>query len=573
MSAAGVQVDVVDQLVAGITGGEWVAAGLRSGEAAVVDGGPRPVQRLATAGLGDLVPLVEPMQQAVDRMVVDSSAAMFADAWQRVADAVERAGQQLVRSARSSEADWTGGAAERYRERAVRTAAVLSGAARVFAANSVATRMMGGVVSAAYKQASDLLDRLVDELISYVRAASSVAGGMTAEVLNEAACLVDSYAQPVAGIEEQLRQTARQLASAPGLGPASGILGAVRDALAFDPVPAPAISRLSNMATMGVGDPNLVLASYDGSLSGGGTVAAASFQPAGVDAGGTPAPDGVQSRGLAAESGGGAVNLAQTRQTAGTDAPWKAKARELAEKLGIRDWDPSKGFAHNRETVKKVYEYYAQLWADKPQLQWAGMARLAGGVVYQGFETMQFPHTTEYMRWWEGVTPGQFTAFEAKFLEMHQSVFLDLAYPHEVYRQEGIVGIERLNQNGELPPGTIDSWRKIDSGVPEQVAEGNKELLYREQREVLQPIYDKISRMPNGDVFTEAVSAVTTSPVPDGQAFSDHGGNVANFDDRWDWIEKDMFPKYQKLLTDPLEANRLILERVGQLPSIPQGAP
>ncbi|HEX6357350.1 hypothetical protein [Actinophytocola sp.] len=544
------QLEAADRLAAGVSGGSWIAPGLRTGVSGAVDG--KPVQRLAAAGLGDLVPLVQPLQQAVDRMVVDGSVAAFADAWQRAADTVEQAGQQLVRSARADEADWNGAAADQYRERARTTAAALAGAARVFAAKSAATRMMGEAVGSARTQANDLLDRLVDDLISYVQLASSAAGGMTAEVLGEATRLVESYAQPVAGIEEQLRQTAKQLAGAPGLGPAAGILAAVRETLAF--APAPGLAALPRPDVAG-GDPNLILAGFDGSTS----AAAAGFETVA-----DRTPEGGHTRGLATADAGGGFVLAQNGR-AGTGGR-ADRARELAEKkLGIRleDWDPKKGFEHNKEIVKKVYEYYAGLYADKPQLQWAGMAKLAGVVVYAGFQDMQSTAAGTYL-WLRGIDGTERAQFETKFLEMHQAVFMDLAYPHEVYRQEGLAGIERLNRGGELPPGMIDSWRKIDSGDAAQIAAGNKELLLREQSRVLQPYYDTISKMSDGATFTSETSKNTTSPIPGGQPFSEHGGNVANLKDRWDWIEKDMLPKYQELLKNPQEANRLIGEPLEQ---------
>jgi hypothetical protein len=111
----------------------------------------------------------------------------------------------------------------------------------------------------------------------------------------------------------------------------------------------------------------------------------------------------------------------------------------------------------------------------------------------------------------------------------------------------------------------VDQWRKIDSGDPAQIADGNKQLLLREQSRVLQPYYDTISEMPNGKAFTEQTSSSTKSPIPGGQEFPDDGGNVANLRDRWDWIEKDMLPKYQQLLTEnPQEAKRLIGEPLDQ---------
>ena len=35
-------------------------------------------------------------------------------------------------------------------------------------------------------------------------------------------------------------------------------------------------------------------------------------------------------------------------------------------------------------------------------------------------------------------------------------------------------------------------------------------------------------------------------------------GNLANFDDRWDWIENDMLPAYRELLAQPGGAETMV---------------
>lgn len=105
---------------------------------------------------------------------------------------------------------------------------------------------------------------------------------------------------------------------------------------------------------------------------------------------------------------------------------------------------------------------------------------------------------------------------------------------------------------------------KIDSGDPDTVAEGNRQLLLREQYRVLQPFYDEIQRDATGRVFTRMLSWATQSPIPGGQSFWTHGGNIANFNDRWDWIDRDMLPRYQELLRGP-EGARLIGQPLPEL--------
>ncbi|OLF09685.1 hypothetical protein BLA60_17995 [Actinophytocola xinjiangensis] len=254
-------------------------------------------------------------------------------------------------------------------------------------------------------------------------------------------------------------------------------------------------------------------------------------------------------------------------------------SRTVPELAGKRweDWDPRRGFTHNEPFVRAGYEYYAGLFADRPQLHWAGMAKLAGTVVYAGFEDMRmvrdllrdtstavpesWPITRRVAEAFAQLTDQQIAHFENKFLEMHQAVFLDLAFQHEAYRREGVGGIERLANNGDLPRELVDVWRMIDSSEPATVAEGNRLLLLREQKQVLQPFYDEIVKDSTGQIFTQVISATTQSPIPGGAGLLDgsRGGNVAVFDDRWSWIQGDMLPKYEQFLASrPGEAKELI---------------
>ncbi|WP_394619705.1 hypothetical protein JNUCC0626_11570 [Lentzea sp. JNUCC 0626] len=255
-----------EQLATTVSGGEWVAPGLRSG--AVPQGGTRPAQRLATAGLGDLVSLIEPIQQAVDRMVVDGSVAAFTEAVQRAGTAVEEVGREFVRTATAGEAEWTGDAGDRYRERAKAVSEALAGVSRLLAAGGAAAKLLGTAVGSARAQADALLDHCVTQLISYVQMAMSVQGGNSVAIRAEAASLVASYARPVADLEQMLRQTAGQLAGASGVGQAAEVLAGLREAFVL---PTQGSSDFTHAAGgVSVGDPLLIKASFDGGTGGTG---------------------------------------------------------------------------------------------------------------------------------------------------------------------------------------------------------------------------------------------------------------------------------------------------------------
>lgn len=52
-------------------------------------------------------------------------------------------------------------------------------------------------------------------------------------------------------------------------------------------------------------------------------------------------------------------------------------------------WDPQKGLTDvTRPQVEAVYQYYGNLYLNHSELQWTGMAKLAGAAVYAGMQDM-----------------------------------------------------------------------------------------------------------------------------------------------------------------------------------------
>jgi hypothetical protein len=155
---------------------------------------------------------------------------------------------------------------------------------------------------------------------------------------------------------------------------------------------------------------------------------------------------------------------------------------------------------------------------------------------------------------------------------MQKDIFDDVGSMHAAYQQYGMAGIEALQQQDskKYPKELVDAWRDIDSGDPKRVAAGNAQLLEREQTVVLPKSYKQVESYhgPVGEAFAETLSAMTKSPIPGSKSFSDYYGGewstwwddryVTDTNDRMDWIRKDMLPKYQQLLANPVEAKTLI---------------
>jgi hypothetical protein len=261
---------------------------------------------------------------------------------------------------------------------------------------------------------------------------------------------------------------------------------------------------------------------------------------------------------------------------------WRARALSAA-KIDPATWRPSAGFEANRENVKKVYAYYADLYNQRPELKWAGMAKLAGGTVYGGLEQSELGKTAAKTAAATATltpAPGAPTAAEAaktaygeahflqtQLLNMQKDIFKDLAWQHQAYVEGGLPALEAAFKRGEIKEEKIiQAWRDIASGDENRQWQGNAVLLEREQRKILRPGYEairnratsfNISKFPpvslpidSGKLIAGAMSQMAESPIPGGRPFIEVAGKNADitvFGDRWRWIQDDMLPAYRNL--------------------------
>jgi len=193
---------------------------------------------------------------------------------------------------------------------------------------------------------------------------------------------------------------------------------------------------------------------------------------------------------------------------------------------------------------------------------------------------------------------------------MQRKIFDDLAWQHEAYVSGGLPALERAAEGGAIKVPQLRAWERIASGNLSDVAVGNRDLLYREQYVVIQRDYGDM-RAHHGDVgevFTALTTWIAESPVPGGRPYrevvnhvnfpdgwdlpklptapkvripgtdykvggwegpdlpdvGDPGaiprGNVAKFDDRWEWIKNDMLPAFNRLADDDPDQLRTIIE-------------
>ncbi len=222
-----------------------------------------------------------------------------------------------------------------------------------------------------------------------------------------------------------------------------------------------------------------------------------------------------------------------------------------------KTWDVGAGFSANLGNVTKSYEWYAHMYHDHPQeMQWAGMAKLAGARVFQGLaEVEAMKEATKPSFWREpeiatSVMYLQSMHLEKSFLTMQKDVFQDLAWQHRAFADKGLPEMERLAKAGDLTnPEQLEGWRLIAGGKP---AQGNEKLLHSEQHDILQPFWTEMGKGLVGSLTEGQISRETKSPIPGGKPFRafEPDGSIGDFNDRWKWIHDDMLPAWQHLPAD-----------------------
>jgi hypothetical protein len=228
-------------------------------------------------------------------------------------------------------------------------------------------------------------------------------------------------------------------------------------------------------------------------------------------------------------------------------AQWKSRANRRIELIP--------GNPADRATVLKRNEYvtaaYAEMYLRNPAVyKWAGMAALTSAAVGRG---MYMIHYLKQSRM--GLMIGLFGREVATVSDMlgagNLAVFEDIYWQHLAYERAGIAELERIARAGALDARVLHSWRQIEqgrrTGNQALIWAGNRGLLHYEQQQVLQPaVYD-------GDPeLWKALSGWILSPIPGHtetiESFAP-GANIGVFDDRWEWIEQRMLPRW-KVLAD-----------------------
>ncbi|MCX8495894.1 MAG: hypothetical protein ORN51_06900 [Akkermansiaceae bacterium] len=218
------------------------------------------------------------------------------------------------------------------------------------------------------------------------------------------------------------------------------------------------------------------------------------------------------------------------------------------EEVDLNNFDPMDEFTSNTKFLKATYGWYQQNFVQsEDKLIWAGMAKMAGAPVYAALSDAQVARA---------VGPGIGVELIARQLQRalmkgNKDIFLDLAWQHRAYAASGISALKFVDDNDAslgLRSVQMTDWVTIDKGVwldsLFKSSFGARELLRREQRFIIEAVYLEITSLGLDDI----ISNLAKNPIPNlpplGKSFAEvvQGGNLAFFDDRWQWIKSDMYP-------------------------------
>jgi hypothetical protein len=190
-------------------------------------------------------------------------------------------------------------------------------------------------------------------------------------------------------------------------------------------------------------------------------------------------------------------------------------------------WRPEAGFRANEAILERLYLYYQALYFQRPDVfWWGGLARLTGGQVLYGMR-----NAVKIMRDPSALTQG--------IVAVAKDIFENLAWQHELFLHDPALlqQVCMLDERQHQYPYS-DCWRHLCSNDPETIGAGNRMLLENEQRNTIQPHYDRIKADNYARPFFRLTRFVMRNIHPHHRRFilEFPWGDVTQFDDRWRWI-------------------------------------
>ena len=250
---------------------------------------------------------------------------------------------------------------------------------------------------------------------------------------------------------------------------------------------------------------------------------------------------------------------------------WQSRAERLLRAEAAPGAAMRAAFRRNRE----ISAAYAAISLRAPEtFRWAGMAAFASSTVGFGMLAMAGMGRARL-----SALVGLFSAESLALFDAlsrgNRVVYTDIYWQHLAYEEGGIRQLEASARAGRIGPVILAAWRQIDAGRRAGddglIWAGNAALLRHEQEGVLQTVvYDENPRL------WRHASGWIPSPIPGHlETFGDYlpGGDVANFAQRWAWIEGSILPRWRRLCdTQPVRARRELERLAGRELSVRRSA-
>lgn len=196
-----------EMVKSGIESGDWasIAMGAVGVALDVLSTAMDPFGSILAAGVGWLIEHVGPLKQALEALTgkADEIKAQ-AETWQNVAKELESIGKDLTACVEKDLQNWTGEAADAYRERTKDVANLLGAAQKGTEGAASGVKTAGEVVAAVRMLVRDIIAQLVGHLISWALQVLFTAGIGMAWVLPQVVGAVAKTAAQLARITKQL---------------------------------------------------------------------------------------------------------------------------------------------------------------------------------------------------------------------------------------------------------------------------------------------------------------------------------------------------------------------------------
>ena len=226
----------IETLCAGVRNGRWIEGTLGTVSAgldalAVISD---PIGALLQYGVAWIIDHVKPLSEALDWLAGDpAQIAAHAQTWHNVAGALHDRAGDLDRAVRWDTAEWTGGAAEAYRNWVGQQKGAVDGLAQAATTLATITEAAGQLIAGVRVMVRDAIATLVSRLIDYAIEELASFGFATPLVVEQVSTLCASWAAKISTWLKDLVGSLRRLRGVAGkvgelIDSLKGLLGRLR---------------------------------------------------------------------------------------------------------------------------------------------------------------------------------------------------------------------------------------------------------------------------------------------------------------------------------------------------------